>query len=411
MKATVTRLWGWAVTHPILFVFLIALVARVVFALGVFVFHHGALFIDDAYFQRLAREMAIGRTQHWAPFDRPVYYATSTFLYPLTVLAWLISPVLPGQLMVATAGAGAAALVTAIARHFLRATWAIAAGLVMALLPSMVLWSSLTLKDGFVWCALAALGVVACELDGPPVRFALVGAAGVVLLFFMDHLRDQTFVVAVWALAVGLLVGAGRQWKQRAVYGVVVLLVLPAMLGFGVGAERWIDDSIHGVVERREGNTIGANSAIVCAKTANDVGGLIRHLPCGFPAAVLRPYPWESGGSLGLDLARLEALFWYPLLVVAAVGLTRSWSARRWLAVPVLASLGSIVVYSSVEGNLGTAFRHRGEAVWGVALLAALGGQSLADRWTRADARHHQLTDEPTDDGARAGNLLARHAR
>ena len=409
MKAALVRLWGWTVAHPLLSVFVVALAARVVLALGVFAFHDGALFADDAYFQRLARDMANGSTGHWADYDRAVFYATSTFLWPLTVLAKVLSPVLPGQLMVATVGASAAALTAAIALHVLRAAWAVFAGLVMALLPSLVLWSSLTLKDAFVWCVLAGIGLVACELEGAPTRFALVGAAGVALLFLMDHLRDQTFVVAVWALAVGLALGAGRQWKQRTLYGVAVLLVLPAVLGYGIAAGSWIDDSIHGVVVRREGNTIGANSALVCPRTAGDVGGLFRHLPCGLPAATLRPYPWESGGSLGLDLARLEALVWYPLLALALFGVTRAWPARRSLAVPVLASLGSIAVYASVEGNLGTAFRHRAEAVWGVALLAALGGQAIADHRARAVGA---VSDEPNREHAvPAGNLTSRDGR
>ena len=382
MKATVARLWRWAVDHPVLFVFLVALAARAVVALGVFVFHDGALFADDEYFQRLATQMATDHTSGWAGYDRAIFYATSTFLWPLTALAWIGSPALPGQLMVAAAGAGAAAFTTVVGLHFLRAAWAIAAGLVMALLPSMVLWSSVTLKDAFVWCVLAALGVVACELEGAPARLAVVTAIAVLLLFLMDHLRDQTFVVAVWAFAVALLFGGGRQWRERGALGLLVLLALPMFLGYGVAAFSWIDDSIHGSVVRREGNTIGADSALACADTDNDVGGIVEHMPCGLPAVILRPYPWESGGSLGLDLARLEALLWYPLLVLAVYGLTRAWTARRVLAFPVLASVGSAIVYASVEGNLGTAFRHRGESVWGVALLAALGAQALAERRT-----------------------------
>ncbi len=386
MKAWLVRVWGWAVEHPVLFVFLVALTARVLLALGVYLADDGALFADDAYFQRLARDMADGNRSHWADYDRSIFYATSTFLWPLTVLARLVSPVLPGQLMVAVAGAGAAALTTVVGLRALRVRWAIAAGLVMALLPSMVLWSSLTLKDAFVWCVLAALGVVACELDGPPARFAMVGGAGVVLLVLMDHLRAQTFVVAVWAFAAALVLGGGRRWGERGTVGVIVLLALPAFLGYGVAASSWIDDSIHGSVERREGNTIGAETALSCAKTANDMGGVVRHLPCGLPAALLRPYPWESGGSLGLNLSRLEALAWYPLLALSLYGLTRAWPLRRALAFPVIASVGSLLVYASVEGNLGTAFRHRAELVWGVALLAAVGVQTIADRRRLADS-------------------------
>ncbi|HMK12821.1 MAG TPA: hypothetical protein VK461_14615 [Acidimicrobiales bacterium] len=123
MKAAATRLCSWAIARPLLSVFVVALVARVVVALGVFVFHHGALFADDVYFQRLARDMADGSTARWADYDRAIFYATSTFLWPLTLLAKLGSPVLPGQLLVAVVGAAAAVLTTAVALRGLRAAW------------------------------------------------------------------------------------------------------------------------------------------------------------------------------------------------------------------------------------------------------------------------------------------------
>jgi hypothetical protein len=221
------------------------------------------------------------------------------------------------------------------------------------------------------------------ELAGPLARFVAILAVGIVLLVLMDHLRDQTFIVAVWAFAAALVLGGGKQQRERALVGIAALLILPAALGYGVAGSSWIDESIHGSVVRREGNTIGADSALACADTDNDVGGIVAHMPCGLPAVLLRPYPWESGGSLGLDLARVEALLWYPLLALGLFGLTRAWPSRRALAFPVLASAGSLLVYASVEGNLGTAYRHRAEAVFGVALLAALGAQVISDRWRR----------------------------
>jgi len=385
----------------VLSVFVAALVVRVVVALVVFAFHDGSLFPDDLYFQRLARQMANGQSERFTSYDHAIFGHTATFLFPLTALAWLGSAALPGQLMVAIAGAGAAALTTAVGVHVLRPRWAIAAGAVMALLPSMVLWSSLTLKDAFVWCVLAALGLAVCELDGPPARIVAVTAVAVVLLFLLDHLRDQTFVVAVWAFALALLLGGGKQVRERAAVGVAVLVLLPVLLGYGVATASWLDDSIHGVGRLREGNTIGANSPIVCSKTHSDVGGIVVHLPCGLPATLLRPYPWERSSSLGLKVAELEALLWYPLLALALYGLTRSWPLRRSLAFPVLASAGSVLVYATVEGNLGTAFRHRAEATWGVALLAALAAQTIADR------RRH--APSVPDEAEHAGTLVGEH--
>jgi hypothetical protein len=46
-------------------------------------------------------------------------------------------------------------------------------------------------------------------------------------------------------------------------------------------------------------------------------------------------------------------------------------------------------MYALTEGNLGTAYRHRGEFVWVVALLAAL-GLSRVVAWS--DRRREQAT-------------------
>ncbi|MDQ3677323.1 MAG: hypothetical protein M3401_11060, partial [Actinomycetota bacterium] len=51
---------------------------------------------------------------------------------------------------------------------------------------------------------------------------------------------------------------------------------------------------------------------------------------------------------------------------------------RRTLAFPVLAGGAILMMYGLTEGNLGTAYRHRGEFVWVVALLAAIGAERIA---------------------------------
>ncbi len=138
------------------------------------------------------------------------------------------------------------------------------------------------------------------------------------------------------------------------------------------------------------GNAVGASTALTCDATKGGISGKIEHLPCGLPAVVLRPYPWETDGSTSVRLARLEAVLWYPLLILSIYGLSRGWSRRRWLSFPALYAGAIVLVYALTEGNIGTAYRHRAEAIWAVALFAALGAQTIADRRARpadADAR------------------------
>ncbi|MDQ3964088.1 MAG: hypothetical protein M3277_09305 [Actinomycetota bacterium] len=109
----------------------------------------------------------------------------------------------------------------------------------------------------------------------------------------------------------------------------------------------------------------------------------IKHLPRGLSVMLLEPLPLPFSGSTPLRLARLESLLWYPLLILAGIGLWRAKAHLRVLLFPLVAGAGILLLYALSEGNIGTAHRHRGELVWVVALLAGYG----ASRIFRGQAR------------------------
>jgi hypothetical protein len=92
-----------------------------------------------------------------------------------------------------------------------------------------------------------------------------------------------------------------------------------------------------------------------------------------------QPYPWARG-SVSLHLAGADELIWYPLVLLALVGLLRLRARHlRVMAFPVIAGGTILILYALTEGNVGTAFRHRGEFEWVVALLAVLGLRQLIE--------------------------------
>jgi hypothetical protein len=74
------------------------------------------------------------------------------------------------------------------------------------------------------------------------------------------------------------------------------------------------------------------------------------------------------------------------MLALGLVGAVRSWRRREVLAFPLLTSAALVCMWALVDGNVGTAFRHRGEVVWAVLLLAVHGWTTLADRKFEAPA-------------------------
>lgn len=454
--------------HPLLSVFIVALVVRVTTAAAIHL-AIGADFFgvgDDTTYSQMAADVAAGATAHWDGYTRLLYNITATFTVPLTVIYLVFGPtILGGPVLAAFFGAATAALVTRIALEALPVRWALSAGLGVTFFPSQVLWSSLTLKDAAVWAVLAGLGVVVAVANRADGRaLALSGAGAAVGLVLLGHLRLHTLIVACVALGLAAWVGVRRQRAPRIAGALLLAVSIPWFLGLGPGGVGLVTSAGRDLENRRVANAFGAATALVPdvppAQTegavaltelearvavldeelreldeerlaarepaggaeppadpgltpaerralanrrrqlererhlaveraaalrleaaqqpevpaAEEVGSPhLAHLPRGLSAMLLEPYPWRSSPNSRVAVARLESFLWYPLLAFAMMGLTGLWRERRVLAYPVLVGGGILLMYALAEGNFGTAYRHRGEFVWVVILLATFG--------------------------------------
>jgi hypothetical protein len=137
--------------------------------------------------------------------------------------------------------------------------------------------------------------------------------------------------------------------------------------------------------------TDAAGAPAIVARTEKDkaITSGFSHLPEGLLNVTMRPYPWESTPSLSLFLARVENVGWYLLYALCALGIVvsiRRRAARLALQFPMLL-LGMMVgIAALTQGNLGTAFRHRDQVLWALALGAAAGAQWLSVRWAQRRA-------------------------
>ena len=299
-----------------------------------------------------------------------------------------------------------------------------------------------------VLVATAVLVAVAGRSTGRKLLLSGIGVA--LMLGILAFLREHTLVVAAWAVMVAAFFGSRLQRPQRIAGALAIGICIPWFAAnIGPAGLILVTDS-GSLAERRFQNAVGANTALVdttpsgtqeeldevngelgavgeeidaisagdfegtreqsesrlaelraeqarlLERKANlqtpiggDEGALdpsIRHLPRGLSVMLIEPFPVPFTGSLSLRLAKAESLLWYPLLVVAAIGL---WVARRHLRVlafPMLAGAGILLMYALAEGNVGTAHRHRGEFVWVVVILATLGISHLAGRRRLLDA-------------------------
>jgi hypothetical protein len=434
-------LTGLLVRRPVVTVVLAAAAVRlavivVVFLSGTHVPDEG-VFLDVT--RRVADGR--GAASYRAGYGQDMYGERWLFLAPLARLADVFGPSrLPAQLLLACAGVAAAALLAATARRFLPPAGALVAGLVVALLPSQALWSSVVLMEAFVWTALTAIGwgiVAGAGAGAGSRREAGAGRRAVAPalavcggLLSLGWLRPQTMVVAAWAVAVAAVVIGWRRWRLLAA-GLGLAAAAPLIAGLGVGGVGLVADQAPNLGRTRTLMSMGAESGLVRPSpdltlppelaarvpevvvrlaapglASNFVGRLTvdgrrydvlvdeegrlylsdesaaasaRNLPAGIAVAVLRPYPGERATSLVSRLASVENLGWYALYGLAAVGLLRAPPVtRRLLAFPVAFAALYVGQAALTHGNLGIAFRQRGQALWALALLAAVAATPAA---------------------------------
>ena len=111
----------------------------------------------------------------------------------------------------------------------------------------------------------------------------------------------------------------------------------------------------------------------------NRVSASLRRVLPGLYDTLIRPLPWEKSVGRFRSLAGLETVLWIALYGLAAYGTWMNRERYREFLFPVilLALLGLAGAVS--HGNLGTSYRHRGQLLAMLAVLAAGGLQALID--------------------------------
>lgn len=407
-----------AVRHPYVVVGSTALAARVLTALVSLRVNVPVLIPDESLYLSMASWLASGRhVGEWAPdYGGFFFRTTAAFTAPLTVLFDVFGTHRAlGQALAGVYAVGATLLTLATARRVIvRPAMALIAGLLCALLPSQVLFSSVSLRESGTWLALAAIGLgFAISLDARRSRLLIGGALAAVGLLLLAYLRDLTLVGAAWALVASVALAGRVGRRQRLVGAVVLALVIPIVGGVGVGGYSYArqrdslgttrtvlaleaNSGFDPVRRVDSGDRASAPLGEVLAERGHErvVAGYngeayevdeslaanLQAIPRGAVAFLLRPFPWEAGRSgMALQLAAIESVLWYVIYVLALVGVSQVRRLRA-LLFPVTSIIVLVGLASVSQGNFGTAFRHRQQLVWALSLLAAVGVEVLVRR-------------------------------
>lgn len=260
--------------------------------------------------------------------------------------------------------------------------------IIVALCPSLIIWSSQLLKDGFIIFLIVMITVSVLQLQVRANYWAI--AVLIFSLLGVLSLRFYIFyIVAVSALG-SFLIGA---WNTPQAVFRRVLVILAVGLGLtalGVFQNAQSDIETYTNLDRiqvsRSGLATTAGSGYGADINVSTANGVLAALPIGFVYLMFAPFPWQVANLRQL-LTLPETLVWWGSMPLLLIGIWYTIRNRfRPSIVILLFTFLLTISYSIYLGNIGTAYRQRAQIQVFLIILISVG-------WT--------LIDEKREDKAR----------
>ena len=259
------------------------------------------------------------------------------------------------------AGVWTALMTFYLTKEILPVASAKVAALLAGVFPSLVLWSVLNIRD-----ALATLFTVLIVLYGMRLskRFRLSDACVfAAALLGLGLLRDYMAFLVVLGLGIGIMTALSTERVIPTVlFGTAVALALTYFADqVGLFSTLRPEGLLETAQVLRGGLQQGATSAFGVGADTRTVGAALQYIPIGASYLLFAPFPWDITTALQAA-AMPETLLWYPLFLCALLGLRIAVRSRASGAfVPVSVLVVVVSSYALVEGNFGTAYRHRAQ--------------------------------------------------
>jgi hypothetical protein len=291
------------------------------------------------------------------------------------------------MILTSAAGAWTASLAGRIAQSIagkeagLRAFW------LVALFPSLVLWSALGLRDSFTILGVVGAAWVTIRLKEritPGLLMELGAWLGLISVF-----REYLVAITAAGVALGFLFGRRPGVFSSPVFSIVVVASVVLLVNVsGIGQQLVSEVAFDRLSEIRRGFASEAGSAFLADVDISTPARALAHLPFGLVYFLFAPFPWATSGLLQ-RLTIPEMLLWYWLIPkIWSGGRTafRTYPHGFWVLLTISASLS--IAYALISGNIGTAYRHRAQVLPPLLALAASGwvSQRQAER-ARAEIR------------------------
>ena len=383
--------------------FLFALLARVVVATTIFVFNGQDFFGGDAWtydhfgamqLDAWGGDKSAQMNVDW--FIGTGFASSWGMLYIVAVIYSIIGRnMLAVQFLNAVLGAATAPIIFLCAEHvFNNRRVATVAGVAVAFYPSLVLWSAQGLKDGPTVFFLA-LSILATLRLGHKLSlrylavlvFSLIG-----ILAFRFYIFYMMLAAIVGAFVIGMKAFTAQSMARQFV---IVLVIGLSFTYFGVTRYATAQFEQYGNLEQlnrsRQDLATSAKSGFGRDVDVSTAGGALTTIPTGLVYLLFAPFPWQLG-SLRQSLTLPEMVVWwaaFPLLILGAWFSLR-YRLRQMAPILIFTSMLTLA-YSVFQGNVGTAYRQRGQILVFYFIFVAVGSVLVKEK---RDQRRRRAAEE-----------------
>jgi Dolichyl-phosphate-mannose-protein mannosyltransferase len=335
------------------------------------------IFQDDASGYEMVG-MSMANYWHGAgpPFHMPFELGNYGYFYVNAAIYYIFGTFRPaGSYFNCILGTVNIYLVYMLARRFFHVVVARRSALLVGFVPSMILWSSITLKDTTTTflIILTLSSCVRLKDQLTPKNLVLT----LLPIIAIQPIRFYMLYFLTLAVVVSLFFERGRKLitgvPKSFVIGGLVLALL-TVVGLTGGAEQgasFLD--LERVNQFRKGMADTANSGFAAEVDISTPMGALAFLPIGVAHLLLAPFPWQFGTLRSLFAAPETIVwwFWFPTMITGL----RFTLKRRFAAVSpvILFTVALIPGYSLMHGNVGSAFRQRAQIFVFLFIFTAVG--------------------------------------
>ena len=244
-----------------------------------------------------------------------------------------------------------------------RATARVASALV-AVFPSLVLWTSQQLKDGPIMFLLALSMLATLKLGN---RFSFKYLVILIFaLFSLLTLRFYVFYMAVIAVGIAFLFGTKALTAQSLARQMTLIVVMMGAF-FYLGVTRYAGTqfeaygSLKILQNTRADAASSAESGFGRDVDVSTTEGAVTAIPLGLAYLMLAPFPWQMT-SLRSIITLPEMTVWWLSLPILVTGLRFALKVRLRQVLPILVfTILLTFAYSVFQGNVGNAYRQRAQ--------------------------------------------------